>query len=540
MKEEGKPSKRWVKKCAAIFFAVLLLLTFFSNTIMNYSLPQVATQYVEAGTIASKVRGSGVVGASNPYDITATGERKVRLVAVKEGDSVEEGALLVLFEDGDSTELTDAKLAVEEAKSNYQKYIVSNEITQDLVQKAESGQSGDYSGYQTELANAKKIVDAAQEKVDSYTDTTRSLQAQIDALQNINADTTAEEEALDSANQNLTKAQSDLTIAENTATSLQEQYDLYMEAGGDVSQIAIQLANAKNTFMNAQNYLTQCQQNVEQAQNTLTAKQENTQNAKKIRNLQTQLNEQNTALTEATDALAEATESHQKILERMNTEIELAAMYQAISDAQAALDKINANGDGNKITAPASGVISNLAIAKGQTTMAGDTLMSITGGENGYIATLTVTTEQARRVKVGDTADINESWYYSDVTATVTAIRNDKENPGASKLIDLKVTGDVAEGTTLNFAIGDKNNSYNLIVPNGAIREDKNGKFILIIREKNSPLGNRYFAKRIDVEVLASDDVKTAISGDLNGYEYVITTSTKAIEPGDQVRLKES
>ena len=44
---QEKPRNRdWVKNAAIIFLAVLLVLTFFSNTIMNRSLPEVATQEV--------------------------------------------------------------------------------------------------------------------------------------------------------------------------------------------------------------------------------------------------------------------------------------------------------------------------------------------------------------------------------------------------------------------------------------------------------------------------------------------------------------
>ena len=44
---EGRRRKKrgrrdWVKNAIIIFLAVLLVLTFFSNTIMNYSLPEVA------------------------------------------------------------------------------------------------------------------------------------------------------------------------------------------------------------------------------------------------------------------------------------------------------------------------------------------------------------------------------------------------------------------------------------------------------------------------------------------------------------------
>ena len=48
---DAEKSKRrgWIKNIAIIFLAVMLVLTFFSNTIMNRSLPEVATQYVQSG-----------------------------------------------------------------------------------------------------------------------------------------------------------------------------------------------------------------------------------------------------------------------------------------------------------------------------------------------------------------------------------------------------------------------------------------------------------------------------------------------------------
>lgn len=539
MKEFLKKNRTWVIKLAAVFFVILLLLTFFSNTIMNYSLPQVATQTIQSGTITSKVRGSGTVTTANPYNVTVSSERKIKIVNVKEGDSVEQGALLVMFEDTDSSDLTQAKKTLEQAKTDYQKYIVANELSNEVVQRVENGQYGEFSGYKTRLEQAKQSVDAYQTQVDSYTSSTKKLQAQLDALQNTTADTSAEQSALDVANQELQAAQAEQTTAENTVNSMQEQYSLYQESGNDVSGVAASLAVAKNTLMNAQNRVTNAQLAVDKAQAALTAKQDNSQNKPEISKIQTQLNSENAILSAATDNLTKAQSDHGKIMAEMNSEAELAALYSAISDAQSALDKLTVDG-GNKITAPVSGVVSNITITKGQTVAAAETLMTITGKDNGYTATITVTSEQAKRVKTGDTADINESWYYSDIAATVTAIRNDKENPGKSKLIDLKVTGDVTEGTTLNFAIGDKSKTYDMIVPNGAVREDNNGKFILIIREKSSPLGNRYFAKRIDVDVTASDDVNSAVTGELEGYEYVITTSTKAIKAGDQVRLKKS
>ena len=87
--------------------------------------------------------------------------------------------------------------------------------------------------------------------------------------------------------------------------------------------------------------------------------------------------------------------------------------------------------------------------------------------------------------------------------------------------------------------MGQNSKSYDLVVPNSAVREDNNGKFILIVTSRESPLGNRYIATRVDVQVLDSDDLYTAISGSLSGYEYVITTATKPVSAGMQVRLAE-
>ncbi|MDR0948299.1 MAG: efflux RND transporter periplasmic adaptor subunit, partial [Lachnospiraceae bacterium] len=61
MNENRKKRRDWVKNAAIIFLAVMLVLTFFSNTILNYSLPEVAVQYVQPGNITAKVRGTGTI-----------------------------------------------------------------------------------------------------------------------------------------------------------------------------------------------------------------------------------------------------------------------------------------------------------------------------------------------------------------------------------------------------------------------------------------------------------------------------------------------
>ena len=159
----------------------------------------------------------------------------------------------------------------------------------------------------------------------------------------------------------------------------------------------------------------------------------------------------------------------------------------------------------------------------------------------GYTLSFSVTNQQAQRVSVGDQAELVNAWRYDDIQVTLASIKPDPNNPGQNKLLTFDVTGEsVIAGQSLNVSVGQKSANYDMTVPNSAIREDTNGKFILVITSKSSPIGTRYFASRVDVEVLASDDTKSAISGAVESYSYVITTSTKPVEAGKQVRLADN
>lgn len=116
--------REWVKTFAIIFLAILLVLTFFSNTIMNRSLPEVAAQYVESGTINAKIRGTATVAADETYDVTINQTRKIRSVMVKVGDNVSAGDVLFVLEPADSEELKTAQKTLSDMELAYQKSLI--------------------------------------------------------------------------------------------------------------------------------------------------------------------------------------------------------------------------------------------------------------------------------------------------------------------------------------------------------------------------------------------------------------------------------
>ena len=217
--------------------------------------------------------------------------------------------------------------------------------------------------------------------------------------------------------------------------------------------------------------------------------------------------------------------------------INLEQMLDTIAEAQKLVDELSAKSYDAVITADISGTVTQINVTAGNTTSASSPVAVLQPEGAGYTLSFSVTNEQAKRLSVGDRADLVNAWRYDDVEVTLASIKPDKSDPSQRKQLTFNVTGNVTAGQTFNISVGQKSANYDLTVPNSAIREDSNGKFILIVEEKSSPLGKRYVATRVDVEVLASDDTQSAISGGLNGYEYVITTSNKPVEAGELVRM---
>ena len=195
---EFKPKNReWVKNAAIIFLAVLLVLTFFSNTIMNRSLPEVATAGVTDGSIVAKVRGSGTVKANGSHNVKTTQTREIRSVMVKVGQEVQTGDTLFVLGAGDSQELEAAKENLRDLQYAYQKSAVN---------------MPDFN-YTTEL----RAVETASNNLDA------ADKAYSDALTtyNLMKDSLTDQDTLDK----LSDAEKAMTEAYNTLISVQSSYD---------------------------------------------------------------------------------------------------------------------------------------------------------------------------------------------------------------------------------------------------------------------------------------------------------------------------
>ena len=563
----GKKRREWVKNAAIIFLSVMLVLTFFSNTFMNYSLPEVAAQYVQSGTITAKIRGTGTVESGDPYNVKISETRTISSVLVKTGDKVEKGDPLFLLEDKESKELTDAQAALDKAMLDFELALLSGNISNSTFQNVQNGNVASINTYQSRIVAAEAEIDRWQKQVDEATNAINQLKtAQVNVDAGGTPDTGSEQNKVNAAQAALNSdevklAKDKISEWQAAQATCQATIDKYNEniassvsGNGFVNQVTedeYQLAlknreqyqsliNERQAFINnnpdkvkaydekvkaladANKALADKQNSKENSTNSLTVQ---------TQNWQTELDKRNIQLKAAQD-------TKEQLLKDISTELNLDYQLDSLQKQRDDIAKLQENAVGASIEAPISGTITSVTVKAGDEAQPDTALVTMQPEGKGFTMSFSVTNDQAKRLSVGDKADLVNSWRYSDMDITLASIKPDTTDPGQKKLLTFDITGDeVTPGQSLNVSVGQKSANYDLIVPNSAIREDSNGKFILIVESKSSPLGNRYVATRVDVEVLASDDTQSAVSGALYGSEFVITTSTQPVEAGKLVRL---
>lgn len=203
--ENSVRKREWVKTAAIIFLAVLLVLTFFSKTIMNASLPEVAAQQAASGAINARIRGSGTVEASEVYNVIIKQTRKVASVLVKTGQEINVGDTMFVLEAEDSDELKQAETDLETLQQNYDKSLIEagNTAAQENydVQKAREAYNEALAVYnQYTNVNAAQLtaaITAAENELTNLTAQSKAISEELKQLQTdketIDADVTAQE-----------------------------------------------------------------------------------------------------------------------------------------------------------------------------------------------------------------------------------------------------------------------------------------------------------------------------------------------------------
>ena len=541
MKEMEVKKRGWVKNVAIIFLAVMLVLTFFSNTIMNRSLPEVAAQYTTSGSITARIRGTGTVNANEIYEVTSNQTRTVSEVRVRVDDEVSIGDVLLTLTGSESEELGAAKELLHERELELERKLL--EITRP---------DGALASANRDIQKARNSLAEEQRELARIPYSEAAINQAQAALNQAQAVLNQTQAALEPAKNKLSAAmdvarakQLDFNLAQQKLDSLGLPDDPpspeYIQAEKEFNEASVALIIADAAVDNAQAVVKNVQDAIDSARETVAVRQEA---------LDLQLRYKDTWFITST-SVRQAQQNLEDMVFGLNLSqaeagvdssleaIELRELRRQIQEKREEIENLQKEGSGAEITSLVGGVVKQVLVSPGNQTAVDSPLIVIEIVDRGYSLSFPVSSAQSGKVNVGDFAEVDRGWWSwgEELSAVLVAIRNDPQNPVVGRLLEFAIRGDVESGTQLNLTLAQRTENYNIIVPNSALRSDTNGDFVLVVMSRSSPLGNRYIATRADVNVLASDDTNTAVSGALSGWDFVITTSTKPIEPGMQVRL---
>ncbi|KUO73331.1 MAG: hypothetical protein APF77_03470 [Clostridia bacterium BRH_c25] len=149
MEKQLNKRKKKISDIVKVFVGIMLLLTFFSKTIYNWTLPKVKYESVSSGSLTAEVMGEGAIEAKGRLEFYTDLRVAVKEVLVSAGDEVKQrDELFIMEKESLSRELQRKKLEFTELKLKY-----------DQLHREEEGNTREQklSEYKTDLVRKEKL-----------------------------------------------------------------------------------------------------------------------------------------------------------------------------------------------------------------------------------------------------------------------------------------------------------------------------------------------------------------------------------------------
>lgn len=648
MEEKKIQYKRKIRKIGILLLVLLLLLTFFSGTIRNFSLAQVKTALAGRGTISRKVNASGVLEAGQPVMVLSPREGYIEKINVLEGQHIKNGDLLFSLAPEKNEDYVIAKEELETMMWEYDTFMLEQSISTEKQNQVEAGQIATLEQGREILNVAQENIEILQAQVDIFMQKEEEAKKNNELLGNVRLDVSKEQAAyndaqrayedaqaafdsiqqekdtaqgvvssigtIESAQKRLEeanrraelsrllaeqKAEEERKTNEKLVSALEKKEeaqknldklledenvteDIREQARADLEIAISELEQAQAAETEAQKALEEAEKDCEEDEAAATEAQNYLEHIDENYNLYyPKLDQAIEKIQGASEALADAkkkmSEQSRMLLEKQqSTELQdakaaaantwIEAQYQ-LAKAQEQLSKAQeiqadiqadmllsrslferysqivrqqekvkklASEEEDSIYAQADGIVLSFNKHEGERVADGENVLVLQEIGDACILNCRVTRNQAQYLAVGMKATITGKAVGS-FEAFLLSIRADIEDPEFRNLT-IAVYGEVQQGDSIKLFFPLSQEEYPLVVQNSAVRTDKNGIFVLVLRTKTSPLGNRYHVERIPIEVLDSDEYNSAIAGNLTENDKIVIAATKPITDNDQVR----
>ncbi|MBO7451166.1 MAG: hypothetical protein J6U54_12455, partial [Clostridiales bacterium] len=460
---DKKKTRRWVIRAIVSFLAIMLLLTFFSNTIMNATIPKVVAEYSQQGNLSSTSTAKGRIECSNKTEYKVPEEldgRKIKSINYEPYDYVGKNDLVIELEPVEDTTDLDELIDTYESMSKEMEY------------DARTPKEDALKAYNDSLDSAKDSVKDAQEKInkikeqeikddnaqaviDELTPSSEALEAEINA-----ASTTVEE-----ANIRITEIELDIakiddkieylkliptttpsdttdtsetsetSTTETSATepttteseenkSITADLDTVEKCEAKKQELLDEKATLEAIITDAQGRVSTATEKkadvdkiIEEAKATL---QEGSMSDSSLDMAEKELKNANKSVSDAEKNLSDA-----KVKEGINAEKDAdtkVATQKKLEKTKEKIDKMQASIDLVEILAPETGNINDIIVGEGDKLQAGQVIFSIYPDYSDMVCTVEFSfpTEQTRDFAVGKELTPDTSWID---TVTIISIK---------------------------------------------------------------------------------------------------------------------
>ena len=549
---KGSARRARVIKAMIAFVAILAVLTFFSNTIMNMTIPKVLGSYASRGNLSYSNSAKGKVVVDNMTEIKGLEGRVVDEIKVTSYDVVKKGDTILTLkpiEDDETLELKKEQLKTAEREKAYDarqpKEKTDFSMNIDAINLAKTTLS-EAKDTLKKVQNKKNVMNSNQKIIDEESVKEVSLEAAVSAAAKTVEDLKTQ---IDKIKAEKAPLEAQITVYQETNTPEPTEDELLnnstpyailvnkiKEKEEEIKKIEAQLAPAEARMKEASADLAECQGKIEKAQNEISSLENLPSEAAAKNAVSSAQNQLDKANKEYSSAKTEASINADKAKDDANDRDE------KIAKLKAEIEKLEAAAKITEIKAPAAGYVYNLAVSAGDNLTAKTTVGYILPESNRECSvTFSFETKTAQNIWAGQQLEVTSGFIQG---CTVMSKKPDPDNPRGSMLVKCRVEGNESwpdEEVTVNAGRG--NDNYKCVVSSSAVNEDNSGHFVYAIIGSSTPLGDKYTVKRIDVSVEATDGAYSAITsnnGELDKYDVMIVIrSEKPLEDGQRVRLED-
>ena len=596
---KGSIRRAKVIKAMIAFVAILAVLTFFSNTIMNLTIPKVMGTYASRGNLSYSNSARGTIEVDNKTEVKGLDNRTVEEVLVTNYDIVSKGDPILTLKsieesselESKRTELTNlhrtaeyeartpdnsndftsyydsinsAKATLEEAQDTLDK--VRNKSTVEAENQAIiDEESVKEVSLEASVNAAAETVEDIQKQIDEINAQIAPLQSQIDVYIALGTPTPsptpipgteAPAETTPETSAEPTETSPDGTPVETTPAETTPVYVPDLDADGldknsptyEMDKLLFKIHGLEDERAVLEAELAGAQQRLDEASAELAECKGKIAAAQAeidaLASLPSETSAQN-AVTAAQNAVTSA----QKALSDAQTNAGITADKNAdtIADRNKEIEKLEeeiaaleAAAKITTITAPADGYVYNIAVSAGDALNAKDVIAYILP-ETDRICSVTFkfTASAAQSIYIGMSLEVTSGFING---CTVSSMKPDPDDPRGTRIVKCVVDGnDAWPGEEITVNAGKGNDNYKCVVPASAVNQDNSGDFVYVIEGSSTPLGDKYVVKRVDVTIEATDGASTAIKGEgLDKYDVMIVVrAEKPLEDGQRVRLED-